>query len=60
MVRFCSPGPSHKSVHAYYNVVCQMDESCVGFPLRGQPHDKVGNLTCYKGGETVFNHQMCD
>ncbi|TFK93640.1 hypothetical protein K466DRAFT_537493 [Polyporus arcularius HHB13444] len=44
--------------------VCQTDDACVGFPLRGQPtgdDDRVGNMTCYKGGETVFNnHQMCD
>ncbi|KAH9847646.1 hypothetical protein C2E23DRAFT_847481 [Lenzites betulinus] len=44
--------------------VCQTDDSCVGFPLRGQPigdDERVGNMTCYKGGETVFNnHQMCD
>ncbi|KAI0707291.1 hypothetical protein C8Q76DRAFT_629011 [Earliella scabrosa] len=44
--------------------VCQTDNACVGFPLRGQPtgdDDRVGNMTCYKGGETVFNnHQMCD
>jgi ABC-type multidrug transport system ATPase subunit len=39
----------------------------VGFPLpgviRGGPPDDetVANMTCYKGGETVFNnHQMCD
>ncbi len=45
-------------------LVCQTDDACVGFPLRGQPtgdDDRVGNMTCYKGGETVFNnHQMCD
>ncbi|KAI0833563.1 hypothetical protein BC628DRAFT_1527478 [Trametes gibbosa] len=44
--------------------VCQTDDSCIGFPLRGQPtgdDERVGNMTCYKGGETVFNnHQMCD
>ncbi|KAI0775145.1 hypothetical protein BD413DRAFT_294544 [Trametes elegans] len=44
--------------------VCQTDNACVGFPLRGQPtgdDDRVGNMTCYKGGETVFNnHQMCN
>ncbi|RPD60154.1 hypothetical protein L226DRAFT_508449 [Lentinus tigrinus ALCF2SS1-7] len=44
--------------------VCQTDDACVGFPLRGQPtgdDDRVGNMTCYKGGETVFNnHQFCD
>ncbi|KAI0671808.1 hypothetical protein C8Q78DRAFT_972196 [Trametes maxima] len=44
--------------------VCKTDDACVGFPLRGQPTDddeRVGNMTCYKGGETVFNnHQMCN
>ncbi|KAI8980227.1 hypothetical protein BD414DRAFT_494008 [Trametes punicea] len=44
--------------------VCQTDDACIGFPLLGQPVDddeRVGNMTCYKGGETVFNnHQMCD
>ena len=47
-----------------HNEVCETDDSCIGFPLRGQPtsdDDRVGNMTCYKGGETVFNnHQMCD
>ena len=45
-------------------LVCQTDDACVGFPLQGQPtgdDDRVGNMTCYKGGVTVFNnHQMCD
>ncbi|KAI0749625.1 hypothetical protein C8Q80DRAFT_1100288 [Daedaleopsis nitida] len=44
--------------------VCQSDDACVGFPLQGQPtgdDDRAGNMTCYKGGVTVFNnHQMCD
>ncbi|KAF9475974.1 hypothetical protein BDN70DRAFT_883068 [Pholiota conissans] len=45
--------------------VCQNENACVGFPLAGGPIDdldvEVGNMTCYKGGETVFNnHQMCD
>ncbi|KZP09735.1 hypothetical protein FIBSPDRAFT_911906 [Athelia psychrophila] len=45
--------------------VCESDNSCVGFPLAGGILDNddvdVGNMTCYKGGETVFNnHQMCD
>ncbi|OJT07359.1 hypothetical protein TRAPUB_1764 [Trametes pubescens] len=44
--------------------VCKTDDACVGFPLLGQPvgdDDRIGNMTCYKGGETVFNnHQMCD
>lgn len=51
--------------------VCQSDRSCKGFPLRGQPNattfddgedeDDLGGMTCYTGGETVFNnHQFCD
>ena len=45
--------------------VCQTDNSCTNFPIRGNitsldPVDSV-NMTCYKGGETVFNnHQFCD
>ncbi|KAI9439745.1 hypothetical protein H4582DRAFT_1942565 [Lactarius indigo] len=45
--------------------VCQTDNSCTNFPIRGNatnldPADSV-NMTCYKGGETVFNnHQFCD
>lgn len=46
--------------------VCQNDNACVGFPLPGEVSSLVesshaGNMTCYKGGETVFNnHQMCN
>ncbi|OBZ66190.1 putative ATP-dependent permease [Grifola frondosa] len=45
--------------------VCQTDAACIGFPLYGQPSsdtdDKPSNMTCYKGGDTVFNnHQMCN
>ncbi|KAL4064615.1 hypothetical protein J3A83DRAFT_4273348 [Scleroderma citrinum] len=46
--------------------VCKTDAACVGFPLLGGVHsgtndESVTNMTCYKGGETVFNnHQMCD
>ncbi|KAF9232949.1 hypothetical protein BU15DRAFT_90525 [Melanogaster broomeanus] len=46
--------------------VCKTDASCVGFPLPGairseMDDESVANMTCYKGGETVFsNHQMCD
>lgn len=46
--------------------VCQHDDACIGFPLAGEishldDTDKVANMTCYTGGETVFNnHQMCD
>ena len=45
--------------------VCQTDYSCANFPIRGNitsldTTDPV-NMTCYKGGETVFNnHQFCD
>ncbi|KAF8632743.1 hypothetical protein AX15_001712 [Amanita polypyramis BW_CC] len=46
--------------------VCQNDNACGGFPLLGgvPSHgldDSAANMTCYKGGETVFNnHQMCN
>jgi len=45
--------------------VCQADNACTDFPIRGNTTnldavDSV-NMTCYKGGETVFNnHQFCD
>ena len=46
--------------------VCKTNTACVGFPLPGAirdglDDDTVANMTCYQGGETVFNnHQMCD
>ncbi|KAF5349768.1 hypothetical protein D9758_010179 [Tetrapyrgos nigripes] len=45
--------------------VCKTDDACKGFPILGQKPDpddtEAQNMTCYKGGETVFNnHQMCD
>ncbi|KAK7466244.1 FAD-dependent urate hydroxylase [Stygiomarasmius scandens] len=45
--------------------VCKTDNACKGFPILGQTPDPddadAQNMTCYKGGETVFsNHQMCD
>ncbi|KAH8822872.1 hypothetical protein DL96DRAFT_1683868 [Flagelloscypha sp. PMI_526] len=46
--------------------VCKTDNACRGFPLVGQPSDSdddgvEANMTCYKGGETIFNNfQMCD
>ncbi|KZT23139.1 hypothetical protein NEOLEDRAFT_1096591 [Neolentinus lepideus HHB14362 ss-1] len=45
--------------------VCKRDDACIGFPLYSQPssfgEDEVANMTCYTGGETVFNnHQMCN
>lgn len=54
--------------------VCETDDACRGFPL-GEYARELGigagtledddeianNMTCYKGGETVFrSHQMCD
>lgn len=43
--------------------VCKTDDACVGFPLAGKPvedGEEINNMTCYKGGVTVFeNHQMC-
>src|SRR6266567_7899824 len=45
--------------------VCQTDNACANFPIRGNltslnTKDSV-NMTCYNGGETVFNnHQFCD
>lgn len=59
-------------LYSYIEVlpVCQTDQACVGFPLAGginngfTDEDETGetaNMTCYTGGETVFNnHQMCD
>lgn len=55
--------------HSILNVcpVCRTNNACVGFPLAGavpgEDDNKIdaANMTCYKGGETVFNnHQMCD
>jgi len=47
--------------------VCQNDDACISFPLAGIPQtlgdgtSSAANMTCYKGGETVFNnHQMCN
>ncbi|KAM6490145.1 hypothetical protein JOM56_014337 [Amanita muscaria] len=45
--------------------VCKNDNSCRGFPLSGgipsNIENEIANMTCYKGGETVFNnHQMCN
>lgn len=48
--------------------VCKNDNACVAFPLASKlsaldkdDDTEVGNMTCYKGGETVFNnHQMCN
>ncbi|KAH8092680.1 hypothetical protein BXZ70DRAFT_453314 [Cristinia sonorae] len=49
--------------------VCKTDSACKGFPIYGDPEfraslddeEEISNMTCYKGGETVFqNHQACD
>ncbi|KAJ7759367.1 hypothetical protein DFH07DRAFT_1023671 [Mycena maculata] len=47
--------------------VCQTNQACAGFPLAGDApsgeDDEVNpdDMTCYTGGETVFNnHQMCN
>ncbi|KAF5375765.1 hypothetical protein D9757_009009 [Collybiopsis confluens] len=46
--------------------VCKTDRACKGFPLYGAPdsgqdENEAQNMTCYKGGETMFqNHQFCD
>lgn len=43
--------------------VCKTDDACIGFPLAGKPvedGEEINNMTCYKGGVTVFeNHQIC-
>lgn len=45
-------------------LVCTTNAACTSFPLLDGPDVDPGdqvNMTCYKGGETVFeNHQMCD
>ena len=57
--------PASLCLRAHDRLVCKTDDACAGFPLRGMPtdsddSDRVGNMTCYKGGETVFNnHQAC-
>lgn len=45
--------------------VCQSDNACRAFPIGElgtlSDDDIENNMTCYKGGETVFkSHQMCD
>ncbi|PAV16171.1 abc transporter [Pyrrhoderma noxium] len=46
--------------------VCETDDACANFPLPGGDSSIPGgsdttNMTCYKGGDAVFNnHQMCD
>ena len=59
------PDSLHNIDRYLSNAVCKTDSSCNGFPLPGgvvvdDPGVEV-NMTCYKGGETIFNnHQMCD
>lgn len=49
-----------------HQIVCQTNQACQGFPIFGLPDSDqddadAQNMTCYTGGETVFqNHQMCD
>lgn len=49
-----------------YRLVCKTDDACTGFPLAGGIESSLDdptsvNMTCYKGGQTVFNnHQVCD
>jgi len=52
---------------SFEHAVCQRDDACIGFPLAGgissldTEEIDITNMTCYKGGETVFNnHQMCN
>ena len=48
------------------SLVCETDDACANFPLPGGDSSIPGgsdttNMTCYKGGDAVFNnHQMCD
>ncbi|KAG6879786.1 hypothetical protein C0992_011584 [Termitomyces sp. T32_za158] len=69
--RLREPGESCECKEGWGGIncnVCKSDNACVGFPLAGKlsvlgkdDEAEVSNMTCYKGGETVFNnHQMCD
>ncbi|KAG5731018.1 putative ATP-dependent permease, partial [Termitomyces sp. T112] len=69
--RLREPGESCECKEGWGGIncnVCKNDNSCIGFPLEGKlsaldggDYAEVGNMTCYKGGETVFNnHQMCN
>ncbi|KAJ7081875.1 hypothetical protein B0H15DRAFT_890062 [Mycena belliarum] len=46
--------------------VCKTNDACAGFPLVGAPSNDdedvdPADMTCYQGGETVFNnHQICN
>lgn len=63
---------SHSYADSYLLfAVCKTDAACANFPLRetpglnfgvpGEIDIPIGNMTCYKGGETVFeNHQICN
>jgi hypothetical protein len=65
-LQWCVYYLSNAATLAHFHTVCNKDSACVGFPLAGgissdDPDIEVGNMTCYRGGETVFNnHQMCD
>ena len=62
--------PSERKVYCFIVIVslivCETDDACVGFPIPGvdgplDDDDSTQNMTCYKGGKTVFaNHQVCD
>ena len=62
----CIETLSSKLCSNMYSLVCKTDDACTGFPLVGgieSGFDEAtsANMTCYKGGQTVFsNHQMCD
>ncbi|KAG6873471.1 hypothetical protein C0995_015174 [Termitomyces sp. Mi166 len=69
--RLREPGESCECKEGWGGIncnVCKNDNACVVFPLAGKisameggDDADVGNMTCYKGGETVFNnHQMCN
>jgi hypothetical protein len=49
---------------SWVRAVCKSDNACKGFPLAGAISSLTegnANMTCYTGGETVFNnHQMCN
>ena len=66
----CNGRPFFCSLHLLifesspWYLVCKSDNACIGFPLAGgisSLDDGNANMTCYTGGETVFNnHQMCN
>lgn len=65
--RSVSPHVYRVSPSSHSRSVCKTDAACSAFPLAGKPDTDDGSLpdassmTCYAGGETVFNnHQFCD